>query len=210
MPSFNDLRDRIRDDLLRSTNDNTRIENSINDAITHYQSHRFYFNENQVVTFNTVVGQDFYSFGDGGDITTDLYRIDLAEVTDGGQDYSLTSKPYTDLLKWQDSSSTNNRPYCYAYVNQGLLLYNKPDAAYAVTLSGHIKLAAPSGDNENDWTNEAFELLRCQAKMYFAAHFLEDANLALSMAPMAASALKALNDATTARVTSGAIAPTEF
>lgn len=205
---------RILDDLERpSATWNTRVTEAINDAIEQWQSTRFHFNESRSVTFSTADGTDFYAFdGASPAIGTDFYKIDVVKVTESNQDYTLTPRDYADIIRVSDASSTKNRPYEYGFIDQGLLLYPKPDATYTITLTGHVKLAAPANDSEanNSWMVDAFELIRCSAKLYLAVHVLHDTALAQAMVAAENRALKQLMGVTTAKTSTGRLVPTQF
>lgn len=209
------LRARILDDLLRTqATDGTRIDNAIDDAITQYQRHRFYFNERAVpITFPTVAAQQTYTFSTPttvGNITTEFYRIDAVYLTDSNSDVTeLDQADYTDILAWTDNPADSSEPTDWAYAHKRLLFFPIPDAIYTIGLVGHTKVLTPATDGETDnpWMTEAFELIRSAAKRYFALHVLRDQGLAGDMAGMEAVALNSLESATADRVRMGFITP---
>lgn len=207
------LKATIMDDMHRSSSaDGTRVLNEISSAIKLYQPKRFFFNESRSVTFSTVAGTDSYSFGTGLAITTEFYKIDGAYITEGGRQHEMAPRDYRDLETLIETTPTRARPYSYAYINRALRFYPVPDAVYTVRLVGHVKVAEPATDGEasNAWMVEAYELLRCHAKLQLALHVFKNEALATRMGLALPLALRALRSATTDRVGSGTLVPTQF
>lgn len=207
------LKATIMDDMKRtSTADGTRVLNEISAAIKLYQPKRFYFNESRSVTFNTVASTDTYAFGTGLAITTEFYTLDGVFVVESGREHCVQPRNYLDLETLIDTTPTEGRPTSYAYINRAIRFYPVPDAVYSVRLTGHIKAAEPASDGETDnpWMTEAYELIRCHAKLSLALHVFKDEALAARMGAALPIALKALRSATTDRVGTGRIIPTEF
>lgn len=210
------LRARILDDLERDQATwGTRIDQAIDDAIAHYQSKRFYFNESRTVTFNTVAGTDTYTFpkaATAGTITPDFYQVDVVYITVGGSVDELRRVDYDWLEQIADNNTAQGQPYNYAYVGQTWRIYPVPNAIYTIRILGHLKVATPATDAETDnpWMADGFELIRSRAKGQFAMHVIEDESLASRMAVMEKSALSALMGATYHKAGSGNIIPTQF
>lgn len=205
---------RIQDETRRTdATFQAQIVEHINDAIAHYQPRRFYFNETRAVTFSTVADQSIYTFsGASPNITTEFYRIDAVILEDTATDYILTRRDYRGLEWLIDASTTSNRPYNFAYVNQSLVLYPPPDAVYTIRLTGHAKLAAPAeGDTaNNDWMTEAFDLIRSRALWSLHKRVLHEGDTAMMFKTDEAEALAALMGATADKVSLGCIEPTTF
>jgi hypothetical protein len=78
---------------------------------------------------------------------------------------------YTELrevgLNEIDPDTTNTSiPYSYAYLNDTLKLYPVPAATYTLEITGLKVIAAPSVDaDDNEWTDEAQDLIVAQTKM---------------------------------------------
>lgn len=203
------LKSEIIADLRRGSSDSTRVLAAISAAIKFYQPQRFFFNESRSVTFDTANGTDTYSFTTIG---TEFYRIDSVTATESGQNHSLRPENYAALEELIDSSSTRNRPSCYAYINRGLRFYAVPDAAYTIRVTGHIKLAEPAEDStaDNEWFTEAYELIRCRAKASLSLHVWPDLGLASAMQEGERQARSALRSATTDKIGTGTLVPTQF
>lgn len=207
------LKATILDDMKRtSVADGTRVINEISTAIKFYQPRRFFFNESRSVTFNTVAATDSYSFGAAAAITTEFYTIDGVFVVEGGREHPVLPRNYTDIETLIDTTPTQGRPTSYAFINRALRFYPVPDAVYSVRLVGHVKLAEPASDGEasNAWMTEAYELIRCRAKMMLALHVFKDTDLAARMLPAMKEAEQSLRTATTSKVGTGVLMPTSF
>src|SRR6185369_9158259 len=78
------MRDRIMDELGGRSYLSTQIDACIADAIGVYQDDRFTFSESRTAcTFNTVIGQEFYTSADNANIAT-LFFFDYVVITIGG------------------------------------------------------------------------------------------------------------------------------
>lgn len=211
MTTLGALKTEILDDLERdAATDGARVLSAISAAIKFYQPKRFFFNESRDVTFITVASQWVYKFGT--DIATEFYTIDLALVEETANDYMLYRRDYREIEYLNDNTATENRPDTYGYVAQSLALYPIPDDAYSVRLTGHVKLAEPAGEAEanNAWMTEAYELIRCRAKAYLAAHAYRDDAYAALMRAAEADALSALRSASTDKAMAGYVIPSDF
>lgn len=172
------LKARIVDDFDNRSDLTTSIGYAINDAIEHYQSRRFWFNEARSVTFSTVASTYIYT------PSTDVITIDTATILVGTDKRTLDPIAPETVEIWTDQSALSGEPYSYAKYGGDIWLYPVPTDAWTVRLVGHIKVDAPATDDEADnvWMTEAFELIRCAAKAYIALHKLRDVELAQTMA----------------------------
>lgn len=205
------LKTEILDDIDRS-GDGTRVLSAISSAIKFYQPQRFFFNESRSITFPTVDGTDTYAFSSTGAITTEFYTIDGVFVLDGTNQLRLSPVDYLQLEELMESTPAEGRPTRYAYINRALRLYRCPDAVYTMRIDGHIKAAEPAADDtaDNVWFTEAYELIRCRAKAYLYAHVYEQPDMAAIMQAAEQQALKALRLASTSKLATGQLVPTEF
>ena len=194
----------IESDTERS--DTTAIGLKIDAAIRFYQPKRFYFNESRDVTFNTVASTDSYSYATIG---SEFYKLDGVFLTNGSEVIELCRANYTDM---ETASTQTGVPSSYAYVNRALRLYSSPDDAYAVRLTGHIKIAAPAndGDADNEWFTEAYDLIMAHAKAELYAHRWEDPSSASVQQIIAAGELRKLQSATHDNVAPGYLEASDF
>jgi hypothetical protein len=204
------LKSRIEDDLARYDIPN-QIYDAINDAITHYQSTRFYFTETRTVAFLTVAGQSYYSAADDPDIP-DMYAVDDAQINGpGNQVYSLDREDATVLEALINSTASSGDPFSWAWADRGMLLYPIPNRITTIRLLGGIKKAAPTDDTPgNVWMTEAFELIRAHAKLLLAVHVTNDDGLAQRMSAAAEGAKARLERETSSKRATSQIMATAF
>ena len=203
------LKARIADDLIR-TDLTTQIGEAITDAITHYQSERFYFNTVRTATFATTANISVYTSSEDADIPL-FVEIDDVFVNDGSNERRMkweSPASMQDLL----GTTSSGVPRCYSYFEESFRVYPVPNAAYTVRPIGLIEKAAPASDGEanNVWMVEAFELIRCRAKAYLAAHVMMDIELAQVMTVAEDAALKRLRRQTAKKDYGGMIEATAF
>jgi hypothetical protein len=158
------MKARIADELARSDL-TTMIAYAIDDAIAAYQSRRFFFNELREVLFTTADGQEWYDFSDS-EYIPDLMAIDSIRVAIDSNFWELCRKT-PDELESTEVSPAEGQPTSYTYYNQQIRLYPIPNDTWDVTVSAHIKLAAPVSDDEtyNAWMTDAERLIRARAKL---------------------------------------------
>jgi hypothetical protein len=203
------LKARISDDLARPDIPN-QIADAINDAIAHHASTRFYFTETRTATFATVAGQSYYSASDDPDIP-DMYQVDDVQITVSGNVYSLEREDAAQLEQLIGSTASSGDPLSWAWADRGMLLYPIPNAIRTIRLLGGIKKAAPTDDTAgNVWMTEAFELIRCHAKLLLAVHVIRDQALAQIMSDAAQGAKARLERETSSKRATGQIMATAF
>jgi hypothetical protein len=211
MTTLTALKAEIVSDLDDRTDLTDEIASAITSAITYYQRTRFYFNEKRSLTFSTVAAQQNYTSSDAANIPN-MLRIDLVHFTVSGQRRELRRRNFYELETLYDTSASSGEPFLYAYHDREIWLYPIPSTTYTVRVLGHMIVAAPATDGEasNPWMTEAYELIRCRAKAYLAAHKLRDPELAQTMQALEFDALGRLNKETALRLGTGMITPTEF
>ena len=165
------LEAQIADDLNRSDL-STQIATAIESAIDHYRTTRMFFNETRGSTFATVDGQSRYTSSDDADIPL-WFQLDKGFVNDGTRERELRLyEPAEMEYLLGETSPPEGVPYAYAYYDRSFWLYPVPDAAYTVRPLGAIEMASPAADAtaNNVWFVDAYELVRCRAKLYLALH----------------------------------------
>lgn len=204
------LKSRIADDIVR-TDLTTQIGQAISDAIKYYQRERLYFNESRSYTFNTVASQSIYTSSDDADIGL-IQKVDMLHLTDDGERYWLCREDPKIVEYLNDGNATETRPDSWAWFDRSIMLYPIPDAAYTVRILGHFVAAEPTTDGEagNVWMTEAFELLRCRAKLMLAVHVLRDNDLAQVMKMAENEELAKLRGETARKVGTGIIRGSGF
>lgn len=194
---------RIAGDLGRSdlSSANGPIQVAIQDAITFYQPQKFFFNDNDHVTFNTVVDQIEYDDDDTSTVEwTDWYDLkDIFLEEASGKRHKLIEKDYDEIMLLTDSESSSSRPTNYCRYAESLYLYPKPDlATYLIRPSGHYKIAYPasSGEASNPWMTKAYDLILHSAKRRLYSDRIKNQKMANDMGSAELLALEQLHDQT--------------
>lgn len=211
MPSIDDLKSRIADDLVRSDL-NTQIVNEIYDGITKFQRRRFWFNETRDETFSTVAGQYIYGYDDLSTIP-DFVAIDALYSTVSSYVRQLRAVPPEELETLGGTNAMTGEPTSWCYFAQSIRLYPVPNGVYSMRIQGHIRKTPPTNVTDsayNVWTYEAFELLRCYAKRQIAMHTLRDMEMVAIMNDAVKSQINDLLAETSKRNGTGIIRPTQF
>jgi hypothetical protein len=191
-----------RNDLLAplpgSNLSSSPIQNAIQSAIAYWEGEPFYFNELYDENwFTTVQGQEFYTTtnnpgapglptnaGDG-DIQeiASMAKITKVRVLVNNNRYTLNCRTWQYLEDISVNPSVQSEfPIDYAYFGEIVRLYPIPDQALPMTVSGIQRI--PGLVNPTDtsiWTQDAYDLIRCQAKLYLAEEVLNDDDLAARM-----------------------------
>lgn len=173
MATLTQMKARIVSDFDDRTDLTASIATAISDAIRHYQRTRFHFNVLRSITFNTVAGQQNYGTS-ANSLIPSIYRIDTLYYTQNSMRWESDRTSIEDIELMADTSGLVGPPWYYAYFNREIWVYPTPDAVYAMRAIGHVKVAEPisDDDDQNDWMNEAYELILCRAKIYLATHKL--------------------------------------
>lgn len=216
MVTLADLKSRIADDLARSDLTN-QIAAAIADAIAHFQTTRFYFNETRATTFQTVSGQTLYSAADQANIPL-FFEFDDVFITVTSATYPMRREDADLLEELVSTNGANGDPYAWAWVAQSIRVYPIPNATRTIRIVGAIKQAAPTDDTDstNVWITEAFELIRSYAKGLLYAHVIKDAaSTALMLGEdreggLVGMARVKLEKETAAKRATGRITPTGF
>lgn len=204
------LKSRITDDLAR--NDlAAQIGQAITDAITHYQTERFFFSVTRLSTFTTLAAQSLYTVADDVDIPL-FIEIDDVFVNDGSNERWMSWASASDMQDMLGSGSSSGVPRYYSYFEQSFRLYPVPGAGYVIRPIGLIEKAAPAADGDvgNVWMTKAFELIRCRAKAYLFAHVIGDLEMAQVMVAAEDAALRKLRRETSKKDYGGMIEATAF
>lgn len=175
-----------RDDLTDA------ISNEIGRAIVFYQRKRFFFNETRLLTFNTVVGQEFYGAAAEPRIPN-LLQIDYVQVTQNGRPLPLEMTDAETMDLWEGTPASG-APSRYSYFEGQLRVHPSPNLAYPLRISGLVRIPAPASEVEaaNYWMNDAEELIRSRAKRNLYLHHLADQGMAASMKAAEDEALQSL------------------
>lgn len=191
----------------------SRVRREIEKAVKFYQRERFWFNETREITFNTVIGQEFYTLTDNP-VIPNLIAIDYVTVTEGTTILELTHVS----TRWHDTddfTTAANLPVEYSYTEGKLRLWPKPNKIYPIRVAGYPagapRAAFPASDAEanNPWMTEAEELIRSRAKRNLYLHHMGSRAKAEDMKAAEDEALRALRTETSRRTNVHCLAPAE-
>lgn len=168
-----DMVSRIENELGGRTDLATEIGLAINSAIFKFQREQFYFNQlRSTGAFTTVYGQEFYTSSDAAIIGT-LPHIDKLSVLISGNRYFMVGRTEQYMEDVSMSPTNYGQPVDWSYYQQRIRMYPIPDGAYPVNILC-FNLLTLTGDYNNAWTNDAEELIRCEAKRDIMENLLYD------------------------------------
>lgn len=171
-----------RQDLMTALSDSgltlSPIQNAIQSAIAKWEREPFYFVETYVNLFTTVAGQEFYTTSDAPAIAT-APRIKKLRVLVNQQRYTLTPRTWDYL---EDTSVnpavTSTYPSDWAYFAEQIRLYPIPSQASPMQASYDARQSAlVNGSDSNVWTQDAYDLIRSEAKLILARETLHDPDM---------------------------------
>lgn len=190
-----------RQDLLAPLADSSLstspIQNAIQSAIALWEREPFYFNEFYGLWFTTVPGQEFYqTAGNPGypsgpqtpsvPFISSMAKIQFVHINPTASDpnrYPLEPRTWQFLDAISvNSQVTSTYPADYAYFAEVVRLYPIPAQASPITVSGIQRFTNLSNPNDaNVWTQDAYDLIRSQAKLILAQEVLFDDELVQRM-----------------------------
>jgi hypothetical protein len=209
--TLGDLKALIADDLNRSDL-TTQIATEIDAAIACYQGRRFYFNEENSVTFSTIASREWYDDTDNSHISN-LIEIDAIRVLRNGSRYTLVERDFKTIEDKAVLMVATGQPHEFAYYDQKLRLYPIPNESLACNISGVLRLAALSGDSDsNAWTTagEARDLVRYDAESRLYRMIVKDREAAADAEAMRDRELLRLESETNRRLGQGKVKPTSW
>lgn len=209
MSTINAMENKIKSDINRSDL-TSQISTAINRAIRYYyNSDNFYFNET-TATFDTVSGQKIYENTDSGTGITDIAEILMVKIAINASTLiELTPRTF-QYLEQLDVNSNPGQPFDYAYYNQNFYIYPIPDAAYTVTVYYNKEYSDLSGNNSNDFTTDAEDLIEARARWLLYMHVIRDSEAAAMSKAEEKDALQALRISTARKTSTGKVRPIKF
>ncbi len=206
------LEARIADDLVDAPVTSTQITAAVTDAIKHYESERFIFNEASNVSVSFSSSVDFMAMTS---LPVYFVKIDRLRMNySGGTNLTdLTPRDYAWLMAAQDAKSVS-RPYEYCIYADRLQFDSSPSVNSAGVLEG-VKRLAPGATNSYStssslaWFTDGAQLLRHRAGRDLRANIVRDGAGALKKDTLEKPEYKALKAKLNTR-NSGRIRPTEF
>lgn len=179
-----------RTDLLNPLADSnltlSPIQTAIQAAINRWEREPFYFNDvYDEDGFSTAAGQEWYGASTAPvayALIAQMAYLKCIHVKVNGQRYTFEVRTPEYVDRTSVNPSTSAVPIDVAYFAEQLRIYPIPDGAYPVTLQGTKRQSALvlNGD-ANVWTQDAYDLIRCEAKKILAGETLYDDALAARM-----------------------------
>lgn len=132
--ALSDMESNIADEINRSDY-TTEIAREITNSIRFYQNHRFWFNENQMITITTIQGQRYYK------LPPNFGAILEARSKIGNLTYPVDILPETQLDAWDwTDTSTSNYVQAVSLFNGQVRVYPPPVAGTPIYLKGTVLL----------------------------------------------------------------------
>lgn len=189
------------------------IVNAIQSAIAKWEREPFYFNDFRLEPvlagpFNTVIGREFYGVADYAPLGT-LACIKSVRILESNQRYICTQRDSNYMNAVSCSPVNTGMPTDYSYDALQLRFYPIPTAIYPVGLTGTQRLSAlVLVADTNAWTQDAYDLIKSEAKLILAREVIYDEKVEAAMMkaiygdpmqPKDRGYLKPLKDETTRR-----------
>jgi hypothetical protein len=186
---------------------NSAIHNAIMKAIRKWQRKKFWFNQANQLTFQTVPGQAKYQDEARFYDISEAFSVDLQ-----GQRHCLRLMDIARFEHLTDNSASQGRPYAFTRHNDAMGLYPIPNAAYGILLIGYERLDAPATDTEpgNAWMLHGYDLILLAAKANLYVDYMEDAGQAGIMAQRADDEARELRAAGADKSSLDRIVPTQW
>lgn len=158
------------------------IQNAIQAAIAKWERETFYFNDFRLEPtnsspFKTVIGQEFYSAVDYAPLAT-LATIKSARILISSNRYILREWDEEQMNIESVNPTLVAQPTRWSYDAEQMRLYPIPDGVYPIGLTGTQRLSALAQPTDaSAWTQDAFDLIRSEAKLILAREVIYDAQL---------------------------------
>jgi hypothetical protein len=207
MSTLADLRAQIEDDLARSDL-TTQILTAMKQAVRHYETDRFWFNE---VKDSTVTLSVSAAMLDLSSLSPTWLKFDrIRRKLDGSNYIDLIPRDYEYIMASQDTALlTNPAEYCiYANALQFDCMAIE-DTTLVFDGIRRVSTASASTD-ASVWFNDGVDLIRARTKKDLCLHVIRDEALAGIMDAAERLAYSYLKGRTNRLKTSGFIRPTTF
>lgn len=164
------------------------IQNAIQQAIAKWERERFYFNELLIQTplsgtypWVTSLGQEYYGDStspvswNGPDFSTVAY-IQKMWVLVNANRYPITMRTSPYLIGVSVNPAVVGQPTDCSITAEMARFYPIPDNTYPVGIIGTMRFSDLVGDPDaNVWTQDAYDLIRSEAKLQIARDVINDA-----------------------------------
>ena len=211
------LEARIADDLVDAPVTSTQITDAVSDAIRHYETQRFSFNEAGNVTHTFSASNDVVPLTNilAGAAATYFVKIDRLRMQySGAQNLTdLYPRDYDWLMDSQDAKSVT-RPLEYCVYAEAINFDAIPDQAYVGVIDGVKRLSTTSSNSFStsssvSWFTDGALLLRYRAERDLLINIARDDDEAAKKVALEMDELKRLRQRLNTR-NSGRIRPTSF
>lgn len=160
MSDFGTMVRRIREDLDRGTDYDSRIKAAICDAIVYYQTSRLGFNTKRARALITS-GMEMLS------LPTDWVEADYLRLEDDGQRIPFKEVTYDWIEDRRENDTDRGEPQKYAIQHREMRLWPIPDHSYTLVFSfqyeiRNVSISASDGET-NAWMTEGEQLIRYHA-----------------------------------------------
>jgi hypothetical protein len=170
MATLGETVSRIREDLDRGSDYDSRIKRAVAEAIRYYRSKRVGWNLKRAYATLTS-GNEYVSLPSDW-IEADLLRLDQEDRRD-----VLEEVTYDWIDDENQYALTRGRPYKYAIQNRTLRFYPTPDQTYTLMFSFQYELKdvsmSASDGVTNAWLDEGEELIRKHAMSELLVHYID-------------------------------------
>lgn len=158
------------------------IQNAIQSAIALWERVPFYFNDLRIEPtnaspFKTVAGQEFYGAVDYAGLGT-IAALKSVRILISGNRYPLNRRDSNYMNEVSVNPLNTGMPCDYSYDAGQMRFYPIPDLVYPIGLTGTLRLSdLVNPTDTNAWTQDAFDLIRCEAKRILGRDVLKDADV---------------------------------
>jgi hypothetical protein len=170
MATLGQVVERIREDLNRGSDYDSRIKRAIAEAIRFYRNKRLGWNLKRAYATLTS-GNEYVSLPSDW-IEADLLRLDQEERRD-----VLTEVGYDWIDEENQYGLNRGRPTNYALQHRTLRFYPTPDQTYTLMFSFQYELkdvsVSASDGATNAWLDEGEELIRKHAESELLVHYID-------------------------------------
>lgn len=161
MSDFGTMVRRIREDLDRGSNYDTKIKQAIVDAIVYYSPNRLGFNTKRSRALITS-GMEMLA------LPLDWIEADYLRLENDGQRVPIQEVGYDWMEDQRENDSDRGEPNYYAIQHREMRMFPIPDHTYTLVLSfqyqqTNISISA-SDLSTNDWMTEGEQLIRMYAQ----------------------------------------------
>lgn len=158
------------------------IQNAIQSAISKWERETFYFNDFRLEPltggpFNTVILREFYGAADYAPLGT-LACIKSMRVLISSNRYPVDERDANYLNMVSVNPLNTGQPTDYSFDANQVRLYPIPNGIFPIGLTGTQRLSALVADTDaNAWTQDAFDLIRSEAKLILARDVINDVDI---------------------------------